>query len=82
VGKMRRTPGAKRRFRSKAEADMVRELTGRGWKAVGRNGTNHSRMLWPPTGAVLALPGKGDETLLARVRKTAAVMMNASGSLR
>ncbi len=54
-------------FRSAAEAKCVREMVARGWQRVGRNGQGHQRLVWPATGAVLTIPGKGPEQLFAKV---------------
>ena len=57
--------------RSKAEAEMIRELTARGWVRLGRNGMNHERMAWPETGARVLLPSTGPNHFYAKVRKAA-----------
>lgn len=73
---------SKSRFRSKEEAHIVRKLSSRGWKRIGRNGQNHERMVWPATGRSLCIPGTGPEHFYTKVLTTARRMEVASISKR
>lgn len=64
-------------FRSKAEAQCVRELTGRGWHIGGRNGQNHMLLVWPETGATLLIPGRGPSHFYVKVLKAASIQEQA-----
>ena len=44
-------------YRSATESRYARILTARGWVRDGRDGWNHLRLVWPPSGAVVTLPG-------------------------
>lgn len=58
-------------YRSATESRYARILTARGWVRDGRDGWNHLRLVWPPSGAVVTLPGCGPDQLFAKAMKSA-----------
>ncbi len=49
------------------EAVLIRGLTARGWRALGRTGCGHMRFRWPVSGAELIAPSKMQSDLRKRV---------------
>lgn len=51
-------------FRCSQEARLVRDAVSRGWLMLPRNGRNHTRLHWPPTGYTTQIPGKLDDGMM------------------
>ncbi len=51
---------SRQKFRTAEERRLVSEAISRGWVIDGRNGMDHIRLRWPPTGALTVVPSDFD----------------------